>query len=104
MQGSVSSNDVFWKRTAPLTTTQTAPVSEALEALIAALGAEAVSSAPDRRDAYVADTYWPALAAAAAGRPLARPDVVVRPRTEEDVATVVAIADRHRVPVVAWGG
>jgi len=58
----------------------------------------------DRLDAFVADTYWPALHAAAAGTPIARPDVVVRPRTEEEVAEVVAIADRHRTPVVPWGG
>ena len=35
---------------------------------------------PDRLDGFVADTYWPALHAQAAGTPLARPDVVVRPR------------------------
>jgi alkyldihydroxyacetonephosphate synthase len=87
-----------------VTATPQAALTEAEGALSAALGAEAVITTPADLDAYTADTYWPALAAKAAGAPIARPDVVVRPRTEEDVATVVAIAGEHRVPVVAWGG
>src|SRR5918994_1425402 len=86
-----------------MTTTPPAALSNVEEALVAALG-DAVSTAPERLDAFVADTYWPALYAAAAGAPIARPDVVVRPRSEEDVATVLAIADEHRVPVAPWGG
>jgi alkyldihydroxyacetonephosphate synthase len=72
--------------------------------LSAAIGTDAVITAAGELDAYTADTYWPALAAKAAGTPLARPDVVVRPRTEEDVATTLAIAHERRVPVVPWGG
>ena len=75
-------------------------VSEVKAALVAAVGEEAVTTAPEQLDAYTADTYWPALAADAAGTPLARPEIVVRPRTEEDVATVLATADAHRTPVV----
>src|SRR5918995_6260226 len=86
-----------------MTSTPPAALSDVEEALVSALG-DAVSTAPERLDAYVADTYWPALYAAAAGSPIARPDVVVRPRTEEEVAEVVRIADEHRVPVVPWGG
>jgi alkyldihydroxyacetonephosphate synthase len=81
-----------------------AAVTDAVSALAAALGADAVITTGDALDAYTADTYWPALAAKAAGAPLARPDVVVLPRTEEDVAEAVAIAGEHRVPLVAWGG
>jgi len=86
-----------------MTTTSSAARSDLEQALVAALGS-AVSTAPDRLDAFVADTYWPALHAAAAGTPIARPDVVVRPQTEEGVAEVLAIADAHRTPVVPWGG
>src|SRR5215207_8606311 len=103
MQGFLSSYAQIWKRAATVTTTPPADLSAVEEALTAALG-DAVSTAPDRLDAYVADTYWPALHAAAAGTPLARPDVVVRPRSEEDVATALAIAHEQRVPVVPWGG
>jgi alkyldihydroxyacetonephosphate synthase len=87
-----------------MTTTSHAATSPVEAALVAALGQGAVSSAPERLDTFVADTYWPALHAAAAGTPLARAEVVVRPRTEADVADVVAIADAHRTPVVPWGG
>ena len=83
--------------------TTTSPAADLEQALVAALGS-AVSTAPERLDEFVADTYWPALHAAAAGTPIARPDVVVRPQTEEAVAEVLAIADAHRTPVVPWGG
>jgi alkyldihydroxyacetonephosphate synthase len=79
-------------------------VSDVKAALTAAVGADSVTTAPEELDAYTADTYWPALAATAAGTPLARPEVVVRPHTEEDVAAVLAAANEQRTPVVAWGG
>ena len=82
----------------------TPAVSDVKAALTAAVGADAVSTLPEQLDAYTADTYWPALAAVAAGAPMARPEIVVRPRTEEDVATVLGTADAQHSPVVAWGG
>jgi alkyldihydroxyacetonephosphate synthase len=87
-----------------MTVSPHAALSDAASALVAALGADAVISARDELDGYTADTYWPALAARAAGAPLGRPDVVVRPRTEESVADALAIANEHRIPVVPWGG
>jgi alkyldihydroxyacetonephosphate synthase len=63
-----------------------------------------VSTGAEVLDRYVADTYWKALAARAAGAPLGRPDVVVTPNSDEQVADVVRIANQHRVPVVPWGG
>lgn len=99
MQGFLSSYAKIWK---PFAMTTTAG-SNVQAALVRALG-DAVSTAPERLDAFVTDTYWPALHAVAAGAPIARPDVVVRPRTEEEVADAVRIADEHRVPVVPWGG
>src|SRR5918999_1061667 len=87
-----------------MTTSPQAALSGVGSALTAALGSDAVITAAAALDAYTADTYWPAPAAKAAGAPLGGPDVVVRPRTEEDVATTLAIADERRVPVVPWGG
>ena len=55
-------------------------------------------------DRYVADTYWKAVAARAAGAPLGRPEVVVKPRSDDEVAAVVRLANRYQVPVVPWGG
>jgi alkyldihydroxyacetonephosphate synthase len=68
------------------------------------LGPEAVVSEGERLDAYEADTYWKALAARAAGSPLGRPDLAVRARSDEDVVTVLRLANQHSVPVVPWGG
>src|SRR4051794_30156860 len=73
-------------------------------ALAAVVGAANVRTDDGQLDAYTADTYWPAIAARAAGTPLGRPDVVVLPRSEEDVAGVLRVAAAHGVPVVAWGG
>src|ERR1700680_800328 len=63
-----------------------------------------VSTAPEVLDRYTADTYWKALHARAAGSPLGRPDIVVKPHADEEVAAVVRVANRHQVPVVPWGG
>jgi alkyldihydroxyacetonephosphate synthase len=87
-----------------MSVTSKVAVSDTKAALVARLGDGAVTAAPEDLDAYVADTYWPALAAAAAGEPLARPEIVVRPQAEEDVAAVLSIADEQAIPVVPWGG
>jgi alkyldihydroxyacetonephosphate synthase len=68
------------------------------------LGPDAVGADPAQLERYAADTYWKALAARASGAPLGRPDLVVRARTEEDVAAVLRVANRLVVPVVPWGG
>ncbi len=78
--------------------------SKLLTDLRQALPAGRVSTEPEVLDRYVADTYWKALAARAAGSPLGRPDVVVTPRSDEDVAAVVRLGNLHQVPVVPWGG
>src|SRR5260370_40298735 len=69
-----------------------------------ALPAGSVSTAPEVLDKYVADTYWKALAARAAGAPPGRPDAGVRPRTDEEGAAGVRAGNPHRGPVVPWGG
>jgi alkyldihydroxyacetonephosphate synthase len=75
-----------------------------LEDLQQAVPAGTVSTAPEVLDRYTADTYWKALAARAAGLPLGRPDVVVKPAVDKEVAAVVGVANHHQVPVVPWGG
>src|SRR5918998_10805 len=102
MQSCLSSYEMSWKGS--MTTAPRGDVGAAEASLSSALGDGAVITAPDELAPYAADTYWPALAAKAAGAPLARPDAVVRPRTEEEVATVLEVAHEHHVPVVPWGG
>ncbi len=79
-------------------------VSDVKAALVDRVGEAAVTTASEDLDAYTADTYWPALAAVAAGTPLARPEIVVRPETEEHAAAVVAVAAERGTPVATWGG
>ena len=78
--------------------------SKLLEDLRQAMPTGTVSTAPEVLERYTTDTYWKALAARAAGSPLGRPDVVAKPRGDEEVAAVVRVANRHQVPVVPWGG
>jgi alkyldihydroxyacetonephosphate synthase len=79
-------------------------LSEIAAALSAALGEDAVHTDAARLDRYTADTYWPALAAVAAGGPLGRPDVVAVPRDDAGVVAALRIAAAHQMPVVPWGG
>src|SRR4029079_11326415 len=102
MQSYLSSYEGSWKTF--MTTISQGALADVEAALSSALADGAVITASAELDAYTADTYWPALHAKAAGAPIARPDVVVRPRPEEDVAPVLAIASERRVPVVPWGG
>jgi len=74
-----------------MTTTPRGDLTDADASLSSAPGAGAVITAPADLEAYAAGTYLPALAAKAAGAPISRPDAVVRPRTEEEVAAVLAI-------------
>src|ERR1700694_484419 len=78
--------------------------SKLLADLRQAMAASQVSTAAKQLDGYVADPYWKAVAARAAGAPLGRPDVVVKPHSDEEVAAVVRLANHYRMPVVPWGG
>ncbi|MGH3051353.1 MAG: hypothetical protein ACRDM8_00145, partial [Gaiellaceae bacterium] len=68
------------------------------------LGGDAVVTDEGRLDAYEADTYWKAIASRANGSPLGRPDLVVLATSDENVATVLRLANQFGVPVVPWGG
>src|SRR3989442_15531531 len=87
-----------------VTATSASRADDLAEQLRAAAPAGTVSTAPEVLDRYTADTYWKALAARAAGAPLGRPDVVVKPSSDDEVAAVVRVGNHHRVPLVPWGG
>ena len=70
----------------------------------ARLGGEAVVTDEERLDSYEADTYWKAIASRANGSPRGRPDLVVLAKSDEDVTTVLHLANQFGVPVVPWGG
>ncbi len=79
-------------------------VSELARELADAVGDGSVVTDSDRLDDYTADTYWKALAARASGNPLGRPEVVVVPASDGEVASALQVANRRGVPVVPWGG
>jgi alkyldihydroxyacetonephosphate synthase len=73
-------------------------------ALVKVVGSDGVLEQPGDLQPYANDQWWYAIAAAAAGRPVSRPDVVVHPTTPEQVAEVVKIANASSLPVTPWGG
>ncbi len=75
-----------------------------VSSLVRIVGAKNVLRRDEARAQYASDQYWFAIAAAAARRPLSRPDVAVRVRTAQQVAAVVRLANRLRVPITPWGG
>jgi alkyldihydroxyacetonephosphate synthase len=55
-------------------------------------------------DRYTADTFWKSLYFQARGTPLGRPELVVVPADEREVAETVRLANASRTPLVPWGG
>jgi alkyldihydroxyacetonephosphate synthase len=68
------------------------------------VGGGRVLTATDDLKPWQNDQWWYAVAAAAAGQPISRPDLVVRPTTPEAVAEIVRIANDAGVPITPWGG
>ena len=78
--------------------------STLIDSLTRIVGSEYVLAAPEARARYAHDQWWYAVAAAAAGQPISRPDVAVRPQTTEQVAAVVKLANQLNIPITPWGG
>lgn len=68
------------------------------------VGAHNVLDKPEARAKYANDQWWYAIAAAAAQKPVSRPDAAVRPTRVEQVAAIVKLANKHRIPITPWGG
>ena len=75
-----------------------------VQSLAQVLGAEGVLTDPQELDRYSADALSPARLYAGPHLLDRMADVVVVPRSAEQVAEVVKLAARHRVPVVPYGG
>jgi alkyldihydroxyacetonephosphate synthase len=75
-----------------------------INGLASIVGAEGVTLQAEARTQYANDQWWYAIAAAGAGQPISCPDVAVRPKTTEQVAAVVRLANELRVPITPWGG
>ena len=78
--------------------------TDLLESLTQAVGLEAVSTAEDHREIYSTDALTPTRAFRAAPSLERTVDAVVAPRSTRQVADVVRLASRYRVPLVPYGG
>jgi alkyldihydroxyacetonephosphate synthase len=86
-------------------TPRRAPLSrEVLGALEAAVGAGSVSTRETDRLIYSVDAFWLPQMWLDRGVRTPAPDVIVHPGSVEEVAEILKIANRARVPVVPWGG
>ena len=81
----------------------TPSVADRLERFLDRLGDTPVLTDLEQRRERSRDTYWKAAALASAGRDQVA-DVVVRPRSSEEVASTLALAAAEGVPVVPRGG
>ncbi|MAF67123.1 MAG: alkylglycerone-phosphate synthase [Planctomycetes bacterium] len=84
------------------------PVTQTDAKLVARLkklvGAPGVLTTPTQLRPYAYDQCWLSIAAAAAGKPLSRPDVVVRPESAKQVSGILELANHRTIPVTPWGG
>jgi alkyldihydroxyacetonephosphate synthase len=72
-----------------------------LEAIV---GADHVSRRETDRLTYSVDSYWMPQMWLDRGERTPTPDVIVHPGTTNEVADVLRVANRRRIPVVPWGG
>jgi alkyldihydroxyacetonephosphate synthase len=76
----------------------------ARDALVAAVGAAHVRDDHRTRVEHAGGRSYPDLVRRRTGDATSAPDAVVLPRTHDEVATVLAVAARHRLAVVPFGG
>jgi alkyldihydroxyacetonephosphate synthase len=75
-----------------------------IDSLAEIVGAENVIGRAEARERYANDQWWYAIAASAAQQPVSQPDIAVTPTTPEQVADIVRLANRLRIPITPWGG
>jgi alkyldihydroxyacetonephosphate synthase len=68
------------------------------------VGPENVSTSQSDKIAYSCDYYWIPELWVDRGRRNPEPDVVVHPRSAEEVARICRIAANHKIPLTTWGG
>jgi alkyldihydroxyacetonephosphate synthase len=53
---------------------------------------------------YSTDWSWMPQMWLDRGQPLAKPDFIVHPESAEEIAEILDVANKYRIPVVPWGG
>ncbi len=81
------------------------PVSQRLlDDLRAIVGVDRVSTSDTDRVIYSVDSFWLPQMWHDRGVRTLTPDVIVHPGSTEEIAAILTLANRDRVPVVPWGG
>jgi alkyldihydroxyacetonephosphate synthase len=78
--------------------------ADLIASLVDIVGEAHVSTRDADRLVYSVDASWLPQMTLDRGVATPRPDVIVHPGSAEDVARVLAVAHRARVPIVPWGG
>jgi alkyldihydroxyacetonephosphate synthase len=81
-----------------------AVTTETVTSLEAIVGAEHVSTRETDRLVYSVDAFWLPQMWLDRGVRTPTPAVIVHPGTPQEIAEILKIANRARVPVVPWGG
>ncbi|MCL4854724.1 MAG: FAD-binding oxidoreductase, partial [Bryobacteraceae bacterium] len=68
------------------------------------VGRENVSTSEADRIAYSCDYYWVPELWIDRGRRSPEPDVIVHPRSAEEVSRICRIASKYGIPLTTWGG
>ncbi len=69
-----------------------------------AVGIENVSDSHADKLSYGVDYFWVSRMWADRGRTPPAPDLIVRPKTPQEVSKLLKIANYYRIPVHTWGG
>lgn len=68
------------------------------------VGVEFISVKESDKLVYSTDWSWMPQMWLDRGRPLATPDYILHPASTQEIAEILKIANKYRIPVIPWGG
>lgn len=104
IRGACRMNDIKWPTYGTFGARSDFDSRELAAEVAAIVGAERVLQGAEARRQYPGDMSWLTYIHAHHGKPLATQDVVAAPTSTEEVAAIMKLATRLRVPVTPLGG
>src|SRR5688572_19959671 len=68
------------------------------------VGTDHISTKESDKLIYSTDWSWMPQMWLDRGQPLPTPDYIIHPGSAEEIAEILLIANKYRIPVVPWGG
>src|SRR5688572_17802341 len=68
------------------------------------VGADHLSAKESDKLVYSSDWSWMPQMWLDRGQPLPTPDYILHPASAEEIAEIMLVANKYRIPVVPWGG